>query len=251
MVNAQKHMLTNISSPVLHRRLALCVGLVALALSPVVATNSFADDAAKPAVAKGMKPLEIKLPPPAFVGTPKDAPAGTNIEPLSDKPRPLLIVPDDVVNLAPGKTITSSDTNATAKVLAKLTDGLKETSDSTSVLLRKGVQYVQFDLGSVDEIYAIVFWHAHDAPKVFHDVIVQVSEDPGFKDKAHTLFNNDVGNVAGLGAGTDREYFETNEGRLVDAKGIKARYVRLYSQGSTDGRMNEYTEVEIYGRPAK
>ena len=39
--------------------------------------------------------------------------------------------------------------------------------------------------------------------------------------------------AAGLGIGKDREYFETNEGKLVDAKGIKARYVRLYSKGST------------------
>jgi hypothetical protein len=53
------------------------------------------------------------------------------------------------------------------------------------------------------------------------------------------------------GAGTDREYFETNQGKLIDAKGVKARYVRLYSRGSTDSALNEYTEVEIYARPAQ
>jgi hypothetical protein len=223
-----------------------------LGLGPVAEIKAFADDVAKPAAgAADLMPLDLKLPPPAFVGTPKDAPVGTNIEPLSDKPRPPLMVPKDVVNLAPGKNVTTSDTNATAKALAKLTDGIKVASDNNTILLRKGAQYVQFDLGSVNEIFAIAFWHAHDAPKVYHDVIVQVSDDANFKENVHTLFNNDVGNVIGRGAGTDREYFETNEGRLVDAKGVKARFVRLYSKGSTDSALNEYTEVEIYGRPPK
>jgi hypothetical protein len=56
--------------------------------------------------------------------------------------------------------------------------------------------------------------------------------------------------VDGLGAGTSREYFETNEGKLIEGKGTQARYVRLYSRGSTESRLNEYTEVEVYGRPA-
>ena len=50
--------------------------------------------------------------------------------------------------------------------------------------------------------------------------------------------------------GTDREYFETNEGKLIDAKGAKARYVRFYSKGSTDSALNYYTEIEIFATPA-
>jgi hypothetical protein len=38
---------------------------------------------------------------------------------------------------------------------------------------------------------------------------------------------------------------------ILDAKGAKARYVRLYSNNSTTGHINEYTEAEVYGRPAK
>jgi hypothetical protein len=85
---------------------------------------------------------------------------------------------------------------------------------------------------------------------VFHSVIVQVSDDPNFIDGVTTLFNNDQENAAGLGIGKDREYFETYEGKLIDAKGIKARYVRLYSKGSTyQDPLNRYTEVEVYGLP--
>jgi hypothetical protein len=112
---------------------------------------------------------------------------------------------------------------------------------------------VQIDLGSPQEIFAIVIWHSYEKPKVYHDVVVQVADGPDFTaaQNVRTLFNNDVENKAGLGIGTNREYFETDEGKLIDAKGAKARYVRLYSNGSTGGTFNEYTEVEVYGRPAK
>jgi len=196
-------------------------------------------------------PLKPKLPAPAFVGTPKDTPAGANVEKPSDKPAGPLMIPRDAKNLAPASTITTSDVNAKPAALAKITDGIKEADDANVALLRKGVQYVQFDLGSVHEIFAIVIWHAHDTPKVYHSVVAQVADDAEFTANVRTLFNNDEANAAGRGAGTDREYFESFEGKTIDAKGAKARYVRLYSKGSTDSSLNEYTEVEIYGRPLK
>ncbi len=196
-------------------------------------------------------PLSPVLPAPAFVGTPKEPPVGANIEPPSDKPRLPLMAPKGVKNVAPGKKITCSDTHANPTVLEKITDGNKEAADSSIVLLRKGSQYVQFDLGEPHEIYGILIWHAHDTPKVYREVIAQVADDADFKENVRTLFNNDAANNSGLGAGTDRQYYETNEGKMIYAKGAKARYVRLYSHGSTDSAMNEYTEVEIYARPVK
>jgi len=196
-------------------------------------------------------PLEIKLPAPAFIGTPSDSPSAPNVEKPSGKPRPPLMVPPGVSNVALGKTVTTSATNTPLDKLAKITDGDKEATDASIVLLHKGVQWVQIDLTSPQEIYAIVVWHAHDSPKVYHGVVVQVADDAAFTKNVRTLFNNDRDNGDGLGVGTDREYFETNEGKLIEGKGTKARYVRLYSRGSTETRMNEYTEVEVYGRPAK
>ena len=96
-----------------------------------------------------------------------------------------------------------------------------------------------------------MIWHAHNAAKVYHDVIVQTCDAPDFSQNIKTLFNNDHENAAGIGIGSDREYFESHEGRLIDAKGVKARYVRCYSRGSTESPLNEYTEIEVYGRPAK
>ena len=54
----------------------------------------------------------------------------------------------------------------------------------------------------------------------------------------------------GLGAGKDRPYIETYQGKLIDAKGAKGRYVRLYSKGNTTSKMNHYIEVEVFGKPA-
>jgi hypothetical protein len=198
----------------------------------------------------GLVPLKIKLPAPAFIGTPSDLPVGSTVEKPTGKPRPPLMVPAGIANVALGKRVTSSSTNVDAAELQKLTDGDKESRESSVVLLRKGPQWVQVDLGQPQDIFAIVFWHNHDAPKVYHGVVVEVADDPSFKNNVHVLFNNDNANLDGLGVGTGREYFETNEGKLIDTQGVKGRYVRLYSDGSTESRLNEYLEVEVYGRPA-
>ena len=162
-----------------------------------------------------------------------------------------MMVPPGLKNTAKGAKLTSSDKNATSSVLEKITDGDKEASDQSIIFLRKGSQWVQMDLGASQEIFAIALWHAHNTAKVYHSVIVQLSDDPDFLKDVRTIFNNDQENKAGLGVGTDREYFETFEGRLINAKGAKARYIRFYSKGSTESALNEYTEIEVYGRPAQ
>jgi hypothetical protein len=200
----------------------------------------------------GLVPLVLKLPAPAFPGTPKDMPTGPYIEPYDpSKPRPPMMVPAGLKNLAPGSKVTCSDKNVTTENLAKLTDGDKEGGDASIMFLSKGKQWVQLDLGNPAEIYAAVIWHAHNSLKVYHDVVVQAADDPDFITNVRTLFNNDHENALGLGVGTDREYFESREGKLIDAKGVKARYLRFYSRGSTESALNEYTELEVYGRPAK
>lgn len=193
-------------------------------------------------------PLTLKLPPPAFKGTPKDVQLSSYVEPLSDKPRPPMMVPAGLKNLAPGKKISTSDKNATASTLEKVIDGDKEAQDESIIFLRKGTQWVQLDLGAAHEVFAIVLWHAHNSAKVYHDIIVQAADDADFLENVRTIYNNDQDNTSGLGVGTDREYFETHEGRLINAKGVKARYFRFYSKGSTESALNEYTEIEIYGR---
>ena len=200
--------------------------------------------------AEDLEPLVLELPAPAFKGTPKDLVVDPDVEPLSDQPRPAMMVPKGLTNLAKGQPVSSS-TGTTGASINKVVDGDKEAYDTSAFLMKKGTQWVQVDLGKSCEIFAVVIWHAHDVVKIYRDVIVQVSDDPEFATGVTTLYNNDRDNSSGLGAGKDREYFETAEGRLVDAKGVRGRYVRSISKGSTDSALNERVEIEVYGRPAK
>ena len=93
----------------------------------------------------------------------------------------------------------------------------------------------------------MLFWHFHKTPRVYFDVVVQLADDAGFKKNVRTIFNNDNDNTSGLGAGQDMNYVETAEGKLVDAKGARARYVRLYSKGNNANELNHYVEVEVWG----
>src|SRR5512140_3176127 len=127
---------------------------------------------AAPAKAGDLVALDLKLPAPAFKGTPKDIQLSSYVEPLSDKPRPPMMVPAGLKNVAPGKKLTSSDKNVTASTLEKISDGDKEATDESIIFLRKGTQWVQMDLGQAHEVFAIVIWHAHNSAKVYHDVIV-------------------------------------------------------------------------------
>lgn len=194
-------------------------------------------------------PLEIELPRPMFVGTPPNTKIERVEKPLG-KDRPLLMTPAGTVNVSIGKPVTSSDDNPIIGDLEQITDGDKEGIDGNWVELMFGTQWVQIDLQETCKIYAVVFWHFHMQPWVFRDVVVQVSDDRDFVNAA-TLFNNDYDNSSGQGAGDDLHYVETSEGKLVEGKGIKARYVRLYSNGNTENDSNQYIEVEVYGKPTK
>jgi hypothetical protein len=183
-------------------------------------------------------------------GTPEDLPAGPNIEPPSDKaPKPLQ-VPQGVVNVALGKPVTSSVAPYVGE-LTQITDGKREPFDEDVAEFKKGTQWVQVDLGQSFEIYAIAMWHDHRLIQAFHDVIVQASDDPQFKTGVTTIYNNDTDNSSNLGVGTDREYFELEFGRVVPVKGVKARYVRGYTKGSSLSAINSWQELEVYALPAK
>lgn len=194
-------------------------------------------------------PLPLVLPQPAFSGTPKDIPPGTTVEKPSDKPRAIPRVPRGTVNVARGKRVTSSATPF-AGDLEQITDGQKEALEDACVELKPRLQWVQIDLGEAVPVSWLCVWHMHNEPVVYHDVIVQLSNDPRFVEGVATVYNNDGDNSAGLGVGEDKEYWETYEGKLMSARNTRARYVRLYSWGSTfRDQLNRYTEVEVFGVP--
>jgi hypothetical protein len=202
---------------------------------------------ALPLGAQDTKPLKIEFPPPKVTSTP--APIKLpHLEP-PQTPQPDIMVPAGVTNLAAGKEVTSSDPYPIIGDLTLITDGDKDSEDGYYVELGEGPQWVQIDLGAAAEIHAIAVWHYHAQARAYHDVIVQVSDDPEFKSGVTTLFNNDHDNSSKLGKGSDPAYVETNRGRVIPAKGKVARYVRLTSGGNTSDGLNHYIEVEVFGRP--
>jgi hypothetical protein len=220
------------------------LGLLSLSIGAETSTQAPARSDQK------LVPIPIQLPKPMFEGTPQNLKVPNLEKPLGRARGPFL-APAGVVNVAKGKKVTSSDMEPVMGELTQITDGDKSGSDGGFVELGPGKQQVTVDLGSMHEVFAVLFWHFHGTPRVYLGVVVQVSDDPGFTKNVRTLFNNDNGNSLGLGAGKDMNYVETAEGKLIDGKGSRARYVRLYSKGNNANDLNHYIEVEVFGRPTK
>jgi len=190
-------------------------------------------------------PLKVEFPKPLFAGTPRPV-SLSNLEPAGTK-RPDIMVAADVKLISKGKTVTSSDSLPVIGELTFITDSDKTGIDGAYVELGPGVQWVQVDLGASAKIAAVAVWHFHSQARVYHDVIIQISDDKDFKKGVTTIFNNDDDNSAKLGKGADKAYVEVNHGRVVDAKNTTGRYVRLTSNGNTSDELNHYCEVEVFG----
>ncbi|WP_234042073.1 hypothetical protein [Persicirhabdus sediminis] len=189
--------------------------------------------------------LQVDLPDPMIEGTPAPGTMDLDLPILMSFPE--FLVPEDSVILSAGKPVTSSDSDPIIGELSYLTDGDKESGEGYFVELMPGTQWVQVDLEQSAEIYALVLWHFHSQERVYHDVIIQASNDPEFKSGVTTLFNNDYDNSSQLGKGHDSAYMESHYGLLVDGKGTEARYIRCYSNGNTANEMNHYIELEVHG----
>jgi hypothetical protein len=208
---------------------------------PVVA--SIGEDGPK------LRPIALQLPKPLFEGTPK-ALKGVVLA----KPRGMneqFLAPAGCWNVALNKPVTSSDPEPAVGSLKQITDGDKEAVEGSYVELGPGVQWVQIDLQGVYAIHYVLLWHFHKEARVYRDVVVQVADDADFITNVRTVFNNDQDNSSGLGVGQDMEYLDEYLGKLIDAKGVKARFIRCYSKGNSSNDQNHYTEVEVFGVPAK
>ncbi|MGK0189438.1 MAG: hypothetical protein ACI9R3_005255 [Verrucomicrobiales bacterium] len=196
---------------------------------------------------------QVDFPPPVFVGTPPATIPGL-IDPYGNPimgraPQlSLRLPPDAQSNVALGKRVVSSAPLPFEGGLGSITDGIRS-SDAT-VTLESGPQWVQLDLASTHEIYGVVVWHDYSMQIVASDVVVSVSDDPDFENGVTEIFNNSLRGIpeAEIKQGSDSPYVETNFGLVIEAHGVTGRYVRLYSNGSSQGPFNRYTEVETYGR---
>ncbi|MCL1922143.1 MAG: hypothetical protein FWG50_13910 [Kiritimatiellaeota bacterium] len=188
----------------------------------------------------GAAPLEIKSP---------------NLEPpRQGKPYPPIEVSVGGGRLlSHGCPVTASIETPERGEWAMITDGNKELDNGvTLVKFAPGVQWVQVDLRTSQVINAVCVWRHAEWSGVCRDMVVRLSDDADFGEGATTVFNNDHDNSAGLGAGGDKEYIETNRGRPISVPSLRARYVRVYGNGMyLEGRrfdpFNYCSEIEVYG----
>ena len=226
---------------------SLAAAAVIVLIGGTVLVNRVLDNKANTragGVAGGIE-LPMVFPPELIEGTPKPMNV-PGLLPVPESP-PTLMVPQGTRLLSRGKPVTSSDDNPIIGSLSLITDGDKDAGEGYFVELLDGLQWVQIDLEQHADIQAVWVWHFHSQRRAYHDVIVQVSDDPQFKQGVTTLYNNDYDNSAGMGKGVDRPYADTRFGLLVDARGTPGRYIRLYSRGNTANEMNHYIEVEVFG----
>ncbi len=217
--------------------------------------------------AEGQK-VELKIQIPKLICTvyPPPIPNGANIDPALirmpiypsakgvipqptaiENRRPPFFVPkgfDSLLSI--GKKVTSNDMTPTIGSLDQVTDGIKQ-DELEFVVLNGTNKWIQIDLLEPFSISAIIIWRHITYRRIYRNVVVQIGNDNDFKN-SFTLFNSDTNNILGLGIGKDYEYIETEEGKLIDAKCIKARYVRLHSNGNYSNNDNHYLEVEVYGK---
>ena len=215
-------------------------GLLALAAGGLLAQDKVA--------------IKFELPAPHSSGTPKEV-KSDNLEP---DPGPGKLRPAIMVPAGYDKKLTTENTKVTTSEEAVtgdneyVVDGDK-TPDATAMLqLPGGLQWVQLDLGAEHELTAVCVWHDQGDERVYKDVIIRASNDEKFIEGVVTFFNNDHDNSSKLGKGKDKEYRERNDGRpvsaMVDGKPTKARYVRCYSAGSSSEPVNNYIEIEVFGK---
>ncbi len=192
-------------------------------------------------------PLVLQLPQPRFLGTPHNL-RGPHLEKPRAGRRPDLPVPAGLANVALNKPVTASDDQPTLGELRQVTDGDKDGVEGSYVEIGPGKQYFQIDFEQPYEVFAIVVWHFHGQPRVYHDVVVQLAADSEFTRDVRTVYNNDYDNSSDFGVGSAKEYIDGHEGLLIAVPGVAARYLRLYGNGNTESDLNHCTEIEVYGR---
>jgi len=217
-----------------------------VALTPAVTNRTLGADSS----ATNLAPIPLRRPRLALPRPPHRDDPDPQTEPWwASQRRPPFLAPVGVTNLALHKRVTSSVSPGFSGPVFKVTDGDKGPGDNAVAEIPAGKQWVQIDLERVRQIFAIAVWHVQNDNEVFRCVVVQTADDAQFASNVHTLFNNDYANLLGLGAGADKQYYEVAEGKLIDARGVRGRYVRCYSHGSNLNPLNRYTEVEVWGLP--
>ena len=142
----------------------------------------------------------------------------------------------------------------TQKPLSNVVDGVKNTSDnyadmgSDSDVAGTTSAYFQVDLENVYSISEVALYRYWKDGRTYENSVVAISKTEDFSD-AYVVYNSDVNNIHGFGAGSDAAYVETSAGKAWSFDEVQGQYVRVYMSGSTSGNTMHIVELEVYGKP--
>ena len=158
---------------------------------------------------------------------------------------------EKVDNVAFQKPVTASGEigGGTEYPLKNATDGITDVENNWVGSVGEGKQWFQVDLEDEYELTSLHVWRFFaNGGRIYHDCVIQLSNDPTFTTGVVTVYNNDTDNSSGFGAGTEEEYLETSEGKVIELETpVKARYIRLWSNGSDKfPNSNELVEIMAY-----
>ena len=189
----------------------------------------------------------------ATPGYPKTLRKPENFE--VQKKRPPFMAPPGVTNIALDKLVTCSleEDDFIEGFADQITDGVKKSREGDYVDIGPDPQWVQVDLKDEHTVFCVVVWHYYRNPIIYKDVIIQVSNDPEFKQGVTTLFNNDHDDSSGLGTGSDPSHLAAWWGEVGDARGstglgTQCRYVRVRTNGGCGDESNRFVEIAVYGQ---
>ena len=104
--------------------------------------------------------------------------------------------------------------------------------------------FAVLDLGekrTINEI-GVCFWNDHN----YGGIVMQVADSADFSD-AIMVWNNDVANVMGQGAGEEIQYKDTPGAiQHVKVSPVAGRYVRVSGYSLSEGQ-TRFSEIEVYG----
>lgn len=171
------------------------------------------------------------------------------------------------INVALNKRVTaSSDPNA-ANPLSRITDGDVSSAAKFSDPCKDpgGNCYIQIDLEAEYNIYNVELFRYWADSRKYYNTVVMLSNDVNFASGNTRVIWNANNEKAGRGGqaltggiwsnvpvgGNDSLYTETSKGKKFyvndedHAEGYKARYVRIYNNGSTSNASNHFVEVRV------
>lgn len=163
-----------------------------------------------------------------------------------------------VVNVAQGKKASahwkkdgSNASNNNQRPVDMAVDGKKDSTDNYGEFgadNKAESSYLQVDLGDVYDVTKLHLVRYFGDGRTYPNTTIVLSEDDTFYASDTVAYNSDAENKNGFGKGTDQAYAESKEGRDFDAKGAKARYVRVYMNGreQNKGTTNHVVELEVF-----